>query len=340
MVGDIVILSEFTDNVSSAGFELLNLADKVEEEMLPYYVRDQYYPITIGEIVGSRYQLARDLRDQTFWALKVHINIIENNQELELFRHLANTPMEEEFLHTAARPHGDYDVFVLPPMQKTLRDFRAALRDGIFQSLFVTQALNQVLLGLCYLHVANMVHTDLHLGNLLIGLWDLSKMSIMEETELHTPSGAGGPPTICGFGRARVGGKHSGVAMPLQYRAPEVILGIEWGIPVDLWSVGLVTWDLLEKELLCDIYDTHSQDLNDTHHLAAMTALIGPPPSGFLKRSDRTAQFWNKDGHWIGPIPLPLNKTLESLAGTLNGEGKDIFRLYQAITVVDSRRPN
>jgi serine/threonine-protein kinase SRPK3 len=46
--------------------------------------------------------------------------------------------------------------------------------------------------------------------------------------------GGAGPLTICDFGQARIGSKHRGRAMPLPYRAPEVILDMAWGTPVDL----------------------------------------------------------------------------------------------------------
>ncbi len=52
--------------------------------------------------------------------------------------------------------------------------------------------------------------------------------------------GSVGPLMLCDFGEARVGGEHSGAAMPTPYRAPEVILRMKWGHAIDLWSVGLV----------------------------------------------------------------------------------------------------
>lgn len=51
-----------------------------------------------------------------------------------------------------------------------------------------------------------------------------------------------GPLYLCDFGEARVGSRHEGIAMPLQYRAPEIILGMPWGHSVDMWSVGLLVW--------------------------------------------------------------------------------------------------
>ncbi|OAX82535.1 hypothetical protein ACJ72_03120, partial [Emergomyces africanus] len=40
--------------------------------------------------------------------------------------------------------------------------------------------------------------------------------------------------------RELVNHKHRGDIMPGIYRAPEVILGMEWDCKVDLWSVGVM----------------------------------------------------------------------------------------------------
>lgn len=46
--------------------------------------------------------------------------------------------------------------------------------------------------------------------------------------------------TICDLGTARIGPKQNTSAMPVAYRAPEVILKMTWGIEVDLWALGLL----------------------------------------------------------------------------------------------------
>ncbi|KAI1347028.1 kinase-like protein [Xylaria sp. FL0043] len=351
----------------STGFEVIDAANKVEEERLPFYQSEEYYPMRIGEVVGGHYQvsaklgygttstvwLARDLRDQRFWALKVHINTLKHNQELEVYRHLASATTEQHSrerqhvrqLETSFKlngPHGEHEVFVMTPLKMSLQSLLAIRKGQKFDKVFVKLALNQVLVGLMYLHEVDVVHTDLHLDNLLISVTDASVMSAIEENEMKRPSarkllndrtihisqtilGGGGPLTICDFGQARIGKTHRGDAMPTQYRAPEIILDMEWGNAVDLWSVGLIAWDLLEQEPLFSIYDQTYQENNDIYHLAAMTALLGPPPPEFLKRSEKAAKYWDKDGQWIGPVPLPSDRTLESLAKVLTGEEKDLF---------------
>lgn len=118
--------------------------------------------------------------------------------------------------------------------------------------------------------------------------------------------GGAWPLTICDLGQARIGGEHRGNAMPVQYRAPEVMLNMPWGNAVDLWAVGLLVWttthhyqisrsnlyqawDLLQGESLFRIYNCESTENYDARHLAAMTALLGPPPPEFLQRSKETS---------------------------------------------------
>lgn len=50
-----------------------------------------------------------------------------------------------------------------------------------------------------------------------------------------------GPPVLCDLSEARFGaGEHTEYIMPDVYRAPEVILGMNWGFKVDIWNVAMV----------------------------------------------------------------------------------------------------
>ncbi|AEO63734.1 uncharacterized protein THITE_2147851 [Thermothielavioides terrestris NRRL 8126] len=300
----------------------------------------------IGEVTGEHYQvvaklgygvtstvwLGRDLRDGKYWTLKVHINSLRHNQERVVFHHLASvttvTPGHPGKRHvrelhdsfTLTGPHGDHEVFVMAPLGMSLRTMQQRQPTRVFMKMLVTPAIDQVLVGLDYLHEAEVVHTDLHSDNLLIAMTDDSILAKVEEDEIREPSarkqdvdrsiyvsrymlGGAGPLTICDFGQARIGREHIGHAMPLQFRAPEIILNMEWGSPVDMWAVGLLAWDLLEPKMLFDVYDTDSPELNNAHHLAAMTALLGPPPPEFLKRSGETSKYWSEDGEPMDQCP-------------------------------------
>ncbi|KAM3499482.1 hypothetical protein MY11210_009609, partial [Beauveria gryllotalpidicola] len=153
---------------------------------------------------------------------------------------------------------------------------------------------------------------DLHADNLLIALTDRSILSTVEQNEIDTPCarkrigdtiiyvsqymlGGRGALIISDFGQARIGAEQHGNAMPISYRAPEVILDMPWGPAVDTWSAGLLAWDLLEKQQLFEVYDSESQEHNDACHLAAMTALMGSPPPQFLEKSPMTRKYWDSN---------------------------------------------
>lgn len=99
---------------------------------------------------------------------------------------------------------------------------------------------------------------DIHTGNLLQGIKTEQLFAEMEEDELSRdpcPRKEAGDRTIytsqifcqvvgslylCDLGNALVGNDKVRPAMPMQYRAPEIILGMEWGHPIDMWSVGVM----------------------------------------------------------------------------------------------------
>ena len=47
-------------------------------------------------------------------------------------------------------------------------------------------------------------------------------------------------PLLSDLGEARLGKVHNGLIQPRIYRAPEVILGLDWTSKVDIWNVGVL----------------------------------------------------------------------------------------------------
>ncbi|KAK9444484.1 Protein kinase-like protein [Metarhizium brunneum] len=348
----------------------------------------------IGHVVYGHYQivaklgygatstvwLSRDLRNQKYWVLKVHINSLKYNHELAVYRHLAhhtedhpgrNHVRQFHDSFTLNGPNGNHEVFVMEPLGMSLRSLQGIQRHGAFPEQLVIGALAQVFLALDFLHEAGVIHTgayseaspnrvnhysvispegaqlighllDVHSDNLLIVIVNKSIFSTVEENEIHKPSprkvigdtvtqvsqymlGGKGPLILCDLGQARIGREHRGNAMPVPYRAPEVILNMPWGNSVDAWSAGLLAWDLLRGESLFNVYDHESRELNDAHHLAAITALIGPPPLELLQSSEVSRKYWHQNGEWKGPVPLPPKKDFESLISDFIGVDKENF---------------
>lgn len=54
------------------------------------------------------------------------------------------------------------------------------------------------------------------------------------------PGKSYGLPILCDFGEARIGPSQTSgpFVQPSIYRAPEIIFGMSWGSPVDIWNVA------------------------------------------------------------------------------------------------------
>ncbi|KAK9384674.1 kinase-like domain-containing protein [Lipomyces mesembrius] len=133
-----------------------------------------------------------------------------------------------------------------------------------------------------------------------------------------------GRPILCDFGEARSGSSkfHEDI-QPYLYRAPEVLLRMVWDRKVDIWNIGVLVWDLFESRHLFTAEDGNGQNSN-VHHLAEMVALLGPPPTEFLQRSDYASEFFDDDGNWEGGIEIPP-MSLEDFEKNLHGSSKVPF---------------
>ncbi|XP_039250311.1 dual specificity tyrosine-phosphorylation-regulated kinase 2-like [Styela clava] len=74
------------------------------------------------------------------------------------------------------------------------------------------------------------------------------------------------------------------------YRAPEVILGAKYGMPIDMWSFGCILAELLTGYPLLPGEDESDQ-------LACTIELLGMPPSRLVEQSKRAKNFISSKGH-------------------------------------------
>ncbi|TKA28453.1 hypothetical protein B0A50_03920 [Salinomyces thailandicus] len=240
----------------------------------------------------------------------------------------------------------------------TLAQLRDLFEDKALEKTLLQKFLCMVLLGLDFLHQAGVVHTgvsndsafdaaeliylpDLSPHNILVGADDVT-VSKVEEAELANPSPrkiladrtihlsyamptSYRAPVITDFGSAHIGTpgqKFHGDVMPGVYRAPEIIAGLEWDSKIDIWSFGVMIWDLFEGRSLFSAVRNGS--LDDELHFAGMVSLMGPPPKKFLESSQKCRQYWDTQGNWIAETPIP-DQTLESRETRLSGGDKQLL---------------
>ncbi|KAK3382527.1 kinase-like protein [Lasiosphaeria ovina] len=358
----------------TTGFPKLDPLEKWEEETLPMYDPKEYYPARLGQVIThdkDQYQLIAKLgfgSSSTVWlcynlctnqykALKIHINTLPFNRELEIFAVLNGKSKQKDHAGWAhlrrldasfdipgAQPGTTHSVLVFEPLGLSLRKFQELMPDEILDHELVQIALYDALRGLRYLHeVAEVTHADFHSDNLLMEVTDQSifRNIAKEETGTNPSARKGKNPVIylsraimsgagnvilCDFGVARKGKEHQGEAVPLPYRAPEVILGMKWGYAVDIWASALTAWDLVQPTSLFKLYNEKDMELNAAHHLADMVALLGPPPKDFLQKSRACEKYWDKEGKWHhATVKVPTGRTMESLQSVLKGNDAVLF---------------
>ncbi|KAL2799545.1 hypothetical protein BJX66DRAFT_242298 [Aspergillus keveii] len=92
-----------------SGFDTIDTTVLIEEETLPGYLAEGYYPARVGEVLNSRYQiltklgfgsastvwLCRDLKERCYRVLKVHVRSRRPPQEIEVLKHLRSLPGDE-----------------------------------------------------------------------------------------------------------------------------------------------------------------------------------------------------------------------------------------------------
>lgn len=99
------------------------------------------------------------------------------------------------------------------------------------------------------------------------------------------------------------------------YRAPEVILGAKYGMPIDMWSLGCILAELLTGYPLYPGEDEGDQ-------LACIIELLGTPPSKLLDQSKRAKNFISSKGipRYCTVTTLPNGETV--LGGGRSRRGK------------------
>ncbi|PYH66875.1 CDK4/6 [Aspergillus vadensis CBS 113365] len=353
-------------NNSHSTHPLLDPTERLEEETLPWYSPERYYPVRVGEVLQSRYQivgklgyggystiwLCRDLfpgsQRSKYVTLKVfECSSPEAQREMSAYNHLNSLDVPD---HAGAKlirkaldsfqitsDKGTFRCLVHPPLGMSMHDFRTQLRAKVLPENIVKLTLMHLLLALDYLHMeAGIVHTDIQEKNIMMGIEDSSILSHFEEEEKSNPSPrkvAGdreiytsrklrktkqhGRPTLCDFGQARFGSSsYSGDIQPYIYRAPE-------NEKVDIWNVGVLTWDIFQQGHLFYGRDSNESP-SDADHLAEMVAIMGLPPKEMVQNSEYATTCFDDEGNWKGAADIPPI-SLQKLEGFLQGESQQLF---------------
>ncbi|OAY65965.1 Serine/threonine-protein kinase AFC1 [Ananas comosus] len=252
--------------------------------------KDGHYVFAIGENLTPRYRILSKMGEGTFgqvvecWDLEtketVAIKIVRSLQkyreaamiEIDVLQKLA----KHDFTGTRCvqiRNWFDYRNHICIVFEKlgpSLYDF---LRKNSYRSFpidLVRELGRQILESVAFMHDLRLIHTDLKPENILLVSSDCIRVP---DYKVLSRSAKGGsffknlPKSsaikLIDFGSTTFEHQdHSYVVSTRHYRAPEVILGLGWNYPCDLWSVGCILVELCSN-LVMQHVDHSAGDLID-----------------------------------------------------------------------------
>ncbi|ODA78802.1 hypothetical protein RJ55_06186 [Drechmeria coniospora] len=163
--------------------------------------------------------------------------------------------------------------------RQSVFDFLKANSFVPFPNSQIQSFARQLFTSVAFLHDLNLIHTDLKPENILLrddsyqtftynrnipsSSTNVSRQATQRRVLLDCEI------RLIDFGSATFQDQyHSSVVSTRHYRAPEIILGLGWSFPCDIWSIGCILVEFFTGDAL---FQTH----DNLEHLAMMEAVLG-----------------------------------------------------------------
>jgi len=188
----------------------------------------------------------------------------------------------------------NHTCIVFEKLGPSLYDFLQKNNYRPFPIDLVKEVGRQLLESVAYMHELKLIHTDLKPENILFVSSDTLKIPDKglkrSSHEIYNRLPKSSSIKLIDFGSTTFEGEdHTSVISTRHYRAPEVILGLGWSYPSDIWSVGCILVELCLGETL---FQTHE----NLKHLAMMERVLGPLPQRMIKKADRKSAKYFRHG--------------------------------------------
>ncbi|KAG9246397.1 kinase-like domain-containing protein [Calycina marina] len=234
---------------------------------------------TFGKVVQ-----ATDLRRNKFVAIKIIRSVQKYRDasriELRVLSTLKANDQENRNRCIHLRDTFDYRghiCIVMDLLGQSVFDFLKGNSFVPFPNSQIQSFARQLFTSVAFLHDLNLIHTDLKPENILLcdsayqaftynrripsSSTTVSRHAVQRKVLLDTEI------RLIDFGSATFQDEyHSSVVSTRHYRAPEIILGLGWSYPCDIWSIGCILVEFYTGDAL---FQTH----DNLEHLAMMEAV-------------------------------------------------------------------
>ncbi|XP_072971456.1 uncharacterized protein [Typha angustifolia] len=290
-----------------------------------------YYSYRFGEVLDGRYEViaahgkgvfstvvrAKDLKAGKGDPEEVAIKIIRNNEtmykagqeELVILKKLAGADPEDKrhcvrFL--SSFKYRNHLCLVFESLHMNLREVLKKFGRNIGLKLTAVRAYGkQLFIALKHLRNCGVLHCDIKPDNMLVN----EAKNVLK---------------LCDFGNAMFAGKNEITPYLVSrfYRAPEIILGLPYDHPMDIWSVGCCLYELYTGKVLFP--GPSNNDMLRLH-----MELKGSFPKKMLRKGAFTDQHFDQDMNFHATEEDPVTKkTVKRLL--MNIKSKDIGALISS----------
>ena len=269
-------------------------AEKVQYDELGansgYDDENSDYRVVIGDHILYRYEILECAGKGSFGKVlrcfdhkareHVAVKIIKNSRrfhrqvqsEIDMLLRLSTIPTRHSITlkdHFTFREHYCLSFELL---NASLYDHLKQNHFRGFQPTYVRGIARQLVRGLVELKRARIIHCDIKPENVLF----------TSRTRTET--------RIIDFGSACLENTQAYSYIQSRfYRSPEVILGCKYSYPIDIWSLGCVTAELVTGRPLFP-------GENEKDQLIWIMSCIGEPPRAVLERASKANQFFTSSG--------------------------------------------
>ncbi|KAI9020178.1 kinase-like domain-containing protein [Phycomyces nitens] len=282
--------------------------------------KDGHYLINPNESLTARYKMMRLLGQGTFGkVIECYDRVRREHCAIKIIRAIPKyreaSKVEIRVLNTlkAKDPFNsnqcihlidwfDYNnhiCMVFELLGQSIFDFLKSNEFRPFPPHQIQHFAKQLLNSVAFIHNLKLIHTDLKPENILLvnnssslamsnGNRDSNiKSRILQDTSIR----------LIDFGSATFEQDyHSSVVSTRHYRAPEIILGMGWSYPCDIWSIGCILVEFFTGDAL---FQTHE----NLEHLAMMEAVLGKVPLRISRNASREPQKFFDNGKLKYPVP-------------------------------------